>query len=117
MNEAYKIESVEVDSAKFKYLENKVTKFLEQFATSIYAKHVLARHVARRSLLPNHLYEDLGFKSRVEMGKFMQLHFKTLSYLKPKDTLWKKFIYDSIKEVAPACAECSDSINCFSCKT
>lgn len=55
------------------------------------------------SLKRNHLYQDLGFKSRVEMGKYMKCHFPKLAERKPLDKLWKKFIYDSIGRIAPAC--------------
>ena len=61
------------------------------------------------------IYEDLGMKSRTEMGKFMSQHFPTLASLKPKDKLWKKFLYDSIGKIAPACAACDDQITCFAC--
>jgi nitrogen fixation protein NifQ len=79
------------------------------------AKNVLAPHVARVSLEMNHLYEDLGFHSRSEMGKFMMAHFPTLAVRKPKEKLWKKFLYDEVGAIAPACATCNDQITCFSC--
>jgi nitrogen fixation protein NifQ len=64
----------------------------------------------------NHLYQDLGFQNRMQMARFMQYHFPKLSANKPKEVLWKKYIYDLIGEVAPACALCSDQENCFKCK-
>lgn len=96
-------------------LEQKVKSFLDNFAKDQYVKHTISPHIAKVSLMPNHLYEDLGFKSRVEMGRFMQEHFPKLAIIKPKEKLWKKFIYDSIGEIAPACENCKDQINCFSC--
>ncbi|MEA3498290.1 MAG: nitrogen fixation protein NifQ [Campylobacterota bacterium] len=95
-------------------LELKVTNFLKQYAKDEYSKNEMAFHVAKISLMQNHLYEDLGFRNRFEMGGFMKKHFPELSKIKPKDKLWKKFIYDSIGEVAPACAKCEDQISCFS---
>jgi nitrogen fixation protein NifQ len=97
-------------------LEEKVTHFLQTYAKDEYAKNRIAPHVAKVSLMPNHLYEDLGFKSRIQMGKYMKEHFPKLAALKPQDKLWKKYIYDSIGEIAPACEKCSDQINCFACK-
>ncbi|HHS93281.1 MAG TPA: hypothetical protein ENK82_08030, partial [Campylobacterales bacterium] len=44
-------------------------------------------------------------------------HFPNLAKKKPKNKLWKKFIYDSIGEVAPSCAECRDNIHCFACNS
>ena len=97
-------------------LEQKVTLFLQAYAKDEYSKNEIAPYVAGISLGMNHLYQDLGFKSRVEMGRFMKDHFPKLTELKPSDKLWKKFIYDSIGEVAPACETCSDQLNCFVCK-
>lgn len=99
-----------------KSLEQKVTLLLQQYAKDEFAKEEMAPHVARVSLMMNHLYQDLGFKNRFQMGMFMKKHFPKLAEQKPQDKLWKKFIYDSIGEVAPACVECSDQASCFRCK-
>jgi len=79
------------------------------------AKYVLAPHVALISLGMNHMYEDLGFKSRTEMGKFMMNNFPELAKQKPKDKLWKKYLYECIDSIAPACATCDDQETCFRC--
>ncbi len=105
-----------VEQTKKKILEKKVTKLLKEHAKNSYAKDDLAPHIARISLMMNHLYQDLGMRNRFEMGKFMKDNFPTLASKKPQDELWKKFIYDSIGEVAPACATCKDQVNCFACK-
>jgi len=97
-------------------LETKVTKLLQMYGANEYSSSHIAPLVAKKSLLPNHLYEDLGFSNRTQMGKFMTLHFPRLAQNKPKDKLWKKYIYDLIGEVAPACATCKDSVTCFSCR-
>ena len=93
-----------------------VKELLVKHAVNENARVVLAPMVARYSLMMNHLYEDLGFNSRTEMGKFMKENFPTLAVQKPKDKLWKKFLYDSIGAVAPACADCDDQITCFACQ-
>ncbi|MEA2027355.1 MAG: nitrogen fixation protein NifQ [Campylobacterota bacterium] len=98
-------------------LEAKVTEFLQSYSKDDYAKYKMAPLVAKKSLEANHLYQDLGFQNRIEMGKFMKVYFPTLAAQKPADKLWKKYIYDSIDEIAPACATCSDQVNCFVCKT
>lgn len=94
-------------------LESKVTELLQSYAKDEYSKNIIAPHVAKTSLEPNHLYQDLGFNNRVQMGKYMNEHFPKLAELKPAQKLWKKFIYDSIGEVAPACEDCKDQITCF----
>lgn len=96
-------------------IEREVTLFLQYYAKNSYSKYVIAPHVAAMSLKEHHLYEDLGFKNRVQMGRYMKCHFPKLAEQKPLDKLWKKFIYDSIGKVAPACFTCKDNINCFAC--
>jgi len=103
-------------SEEIQKLEEKVTQFLVEYAVDAYAKDTIAPHVAKTSLMMHHLYEDLGLRSRFEMGQYMKRYFPTLAQQKPKDILWKKFIYDSVGEVAPACATCKDQINCFACR-
>lgn len=98
-----------------KQMYESIKALLQMHASGNYAKKVLAPMVAKHSLEMNHLYEDIGFKSRTEMGRFMKLNFTTLAEKKPKDKLWKKYMYDCIGEVAPACATCDDQLNCFTC--
>ena len=96
-------------------LELKVIKFLQSYAKDEYASQEIAPYLAKVSLHLNHLYQDLGFVNRVQMNKYMQEHFPTLCEMKPNNKLWKKFIYDSIGEIAPACATCSDQDGCWTC--
>ena len=96
-------------------MEKEVCTLLQSYANSSYAHDMLAPMIAKKSLQKNHLYGDLGFKSRTEMGKFMKKNFPLLAVKKPKTKLWKKFIYDEINKIAPACMQCEDYINCFKC--
>ncbi len=96
-------------------MEREVSEFLQSYAKNRYSKYVIAPHIAAMSLKEHHLYEDLGFKNRVQMGRYMKCHFPVLAQMKPVDVLWKKFIYDSIGKVAPACFTCKDQTNCFAC--
>ncbi|MEW6550596.1 MAG: nitrogen fixation protein NifQ [Campylobacterota bacterium] len=75
-----------------------------------------AKDIAKKSIMPNHLYEDLGLSSRAEMNRLMGIHFKPLADIKPSDIRWKKFLFDTIGEVAPACKSCYDQTNCFGCE-
>lgn len=94
----------------------KIEAILRDNASNFYARVFLSKKVAEKSLLMRHLYQDLGFSSRAEMGKFMQTNFYSLSAQKPKSVRWKKFLFDLISDVAPACENCRDSDNCFSCE-
>jgi len=96
-------------------MKNEVRTLLQGYAVNAHAKDVLAPWIAYESLKMNHMYEDLGFKSRTQMGKFMKKNFPELAQKKPKDKLWKKFIYDEIGKIAPACVSCNDQLTCFSC--
>jgi nitrogen fixation protein NifQ len=97
-------------------MEEAVTSLLRSHAVSDFAVHTVAPLVAKKSLMMNHLYQDLGFKNRVEMGAFMKTYFPVLAAAKPKDKLWKKYLYDLIGTVAPACFSCKDQAGCFACK-
>ncbi len=92
-----------------------VKNLLVANASNPHAKEFLADEVAKTSLEMNHLYEDLGFKSRTEMGRFMMENFTSLAKDKPKDKLWKKYLYECIDSIAPACVSCNDQETCFRC--
>lgn len=96
-------------------MREKIENYLKKYAIDDEARYVIAPLIAKKSLEMNHLYQDLGFKSRVQMGAYMAQHFPRLAELKPKDKLWKKFLYDAIGKVAPACASCNDQEHCFTC--
>lgn len=96
-------------------LIEEVDMLLKLYAVDNLAKKKVAPFVAERSVEMNHLYEDIGFKNRKQMGKFMKLHFPKLAEMKPSNKLWKKHIYDQIGKVAPACATCPDQSGCFRC--
>ncbi|MBU0721052.1 nitrogen fixation protein NifQ [bacterium] len=96
-------------------MREEVCALLRGSAVNCFAHDVLAPWIAHKSLEMGHLYSDLGLKSRTEMGKFMKKNFPDLAKRKPKEKLWKKFIYDEIQRVAPACASCNDQLTCFSC--
>jgi nitrogen fixation protein NifQ len=100
---------------EYEIMYDDIRVLLASHAVNGFAQMVLAPLVARTSLEMNHLYEDLGFKSRTEMGRFMMRNFPELAKQKPKDKLWKKYLYDCIGAVAPACATCDDQATCFKC--
>ena len=101
---------------EYQAMYEEVKALLSAHAVDNYARDQIAPMVASKSLEMNHLYEDMGFKSRTEMGKFMTQHFPAFAENKPKDKLWKKYIYDTIGKIAPACATCDDQLTCFACR-
>ncbi len=80
----------------------------------------LAAIVARRSLEPNHLWQDMGFASRRELNAMFRRHFPALVERNGADMKWKKFFYRSLCEreglllcKSPNCEVCEDFEACF----
>jgi nitrogen fixation protein NifQ len=76
----------------------------------------LAHAIATASMADNHLWQDLGLPSRVELNTLMQTRFSALKTEKNVgDMKWKKFFYRQLCEQAevlicksPSCAACTD---------
>lgn len=96
-------------------MEKEILALLQEHANDKYAKYELAPTIAKVSLEMGHLYSDLGFKSREDMGRLMSKNFSSLAKCKPDSVRWKKYLYDTIGKTAPACATCKDISNCFNC--
>lgn len=84
----------------------------------------LAAIVARRSLGANHLWQDLGLSSRVDLSRLLNRHFAPLASRNTKDMKWKKFFYRELCGLdgilvckAPNCEVCTDVGICFAEET
>jgi nitrogen fixation protein NifQ len=80
----------------------------------------LAAVVARRSVRPNHLWQDLGLPDRRDLNRLLHRHFGALARQNDKDMKWKKFFYRALCErdgiaicKAPNCEVCADVGICF----
>jgi nitrogen fixation protein NifQ len=80
----------------------------------------LASMIARRSMRPNHLWQDLGLCTRHELSDILRQHFASLAARNNRDMKWKKFFYRLICRdegfhlcTAPSCSECDDFAVCF----
>ncbi|CAO3353953.1 nitrogen fixation protein NifQ [Azospirillum palustre] len=80
----------------------------------------LAAILARRSLEPNHLWQDMGFHDRGELNTMFRRHFPALVALNSSDMKWKKFFYRQLCEreglmlcKSPNCEVCDDVEVCF----
>jgi len=76
--------------------------------------------LARRSLQPNHLWQDMGFRDRGELGLMLRRHFPELVRRNDRDMKWKKFLYRELCRregmvvcKSPVCERCSDFSDCF----
>ncbi|SMF72620.1 nitrogen fixation protein NifQ [Azospirillum oryzae] len=80
----------------------------------------LAAILARRSLEPNHLWQDMGFHDRGELNTMFRRHFPALVAMNAGDMKWKKFFYRQLCEreglmlcKSPNCEVCDDVDVCF----
>jgi nitrogen fixation protein NifQ len=80
----------------------------------------LAAMLARRSMEPNHLWEDLGLRDRSELTRLLERHFAPIASRNTKNMKWKRFFYRTLCEddglvmcSAPVCTQCSDFDRCF----
>jgi len=76
--------------------------------------------LARRSMSDNHLWQDLGLHSRVELNRLIASRFPELFARNAQNMKWKKFFFRCLCELegftlcaAPSCGECSDYHSCF----
>jgi nitrogen fixation protein NifQ len=80
----------------------------------------LAAMVARRSMEPNHLWEDLGLRDRSELTRLLARHFAPIATRNTKNMRWKRFFYRMLCEdeglvmcSTPVCTNCNDFNLCF----
>jgi len=115
-----RILSVPVPSFKRQPDEECLRELLGRYSSGGKISLALAAIVARRALLPHHLWQDLGLRNRRELSWLMERHFERLAARNSQDMKWKKYLYRAICRdegfalcVAPSCSECSDSDKCF----
>lgn len=94
---------------------------LDHRARGVAEEEWLAAIVARRSLAPNHLWQDMGFANRLELNAMFRRHFPGLVERNGTDMKWKKFFYRQLCEreglllcKSPNCEVCDDFAACFS---
>jgi nitrogen fixation protein NifQ len=76
--------------------------------------------VARRAMQPEHLWEDLGLRSRAELSRLLMRHFEPLARDNTRNMRWKRFFYRKLCEddgmvmcSTPVCSQCGDFAECF----
>jgi nitrogen fixation protein NifQ len=80
----------------------------------------LAHYIASCCGGENHLWEDMGLRSRAALSRLMKRYFPALYYRNTANLRWKKFFYKQLCDraearlcKAPSCGECSDYTLCF----
>lgn len=68
----------------------------------------------------DHLWQDLGLWSRVQLSDLLNYNFPDLAAKNDKDMKWKKFLYKQLCEAeglylcrAPSCSVCIDYPKCY----
>jgi nitrogen fixation protein NifQ len=68
----------------------------------------------------DHLWQDLGLWSRLQLSAMLQYNFPGLAAKNDKDMKWKKFLYKQLCEAegmylcrAPSCEVCIDYPKCY----
>lgn len=81
----------------------------------------LAHIIVRRALQPDHLWSNLGVRSRKELSQTLFRHFGALAEQNVRDMRWKKFFYRQLCQTegvvvckSPVCDACPDYAECFS---
>lgn len=76
--------------------------------------------VASACMGGDHLWQDLGLWSRVELSRLMKENFPALVAANDRDMKWKKFLYKQLCNQAgihvcrsPSCEVCVDYAKCF----
>lgn len=93
----------------------KLLTILTGHANNDFAKTALAAYIAKKAFESGHLYSDMNLSSRTELNKLMMDNYPALAAKRPADKRWKKFLFDEIGSIAPACYGCKDTRNCFKC--
>ncbi|WFU39765.1 nitrogen fixation protein NifQ [Bradyrhizobium sp. CB82] len=93
---------------------------LAQRSTEGETSRWLAAMIARRAMEPNHLWEDLGLRERLELSRLLARHFAPLAAQNIKNMRWKRFFYRRLCEeeglvmcTTPVCTQCNDFNHCF----
>ncbi len=81
---------------------------------------LLADIVAAGCLGGDHLWRDLGFNNRAQLGDLMKINFRPLFLANHADMKWKKFFYKQLCEQeggyvcrSPTCEQCAAYDDCF----
>ena len=97
-----------------------VTLLQEERAGKEEAELWWAEIVAAACIGMDHLWQDLGLRSRKDLGELLHRNFPALAARNVHDMKWKKFLYKQLCEKegiylcrAPSCEQCGDYRNCF----
>lgn len=83
-------------------------------------ERLFARLLARRARRPGHLWQEMGFSSRAELGALMERRFAPLVRRNVAGMRWKKFFSralclesEQLSCPSPVCDDCPERRDCF----
>ena len=93
---------------------------LEHRACKHSSEQWMAEIVTTACMANDHLWQDLGLRSRDYLSRLMTTNFPSLAAKNEYDMKWKKFLYKQLCERegvnlcrAPTCEYCVDYLTCF----
>jgi nitrogen fixation protein NifQ len=93
---------------------------LEHRAFKNMSEQWLAEIVTTACMANDHLWQDLGLRSRDYLSRLMTENFPSLAARNEHDMKWKKFLYKQLCDRegintcrAPTCEYCVDYLSCF----
>jgi nitrogen fixation protein NifQ len=100
--------------------EDLLALLLEHRAYQSMSEEWMAEIVTTACMASDHLWQDLGLRSRDYLSRLMIENFPTLALKNEHDMKWKKFLYKQLCEQeginacrSPSCEYCTDYLTCF----
>jgi len=97
-----------------------LTLLREHCAGSDDSERWMAEIVTTACMGSDHLWQDLGLWSRVDLSRLMTQNFPALAEKNTRDMKWKKFLYKQLCDRegvvvcrSPSCEVCVDYAKCF----
>jgi len=109
-----------VEAARHAERDELLTLLQEHCAGADDSERWMAEIVTTACMGGDHLWQDLGLWSRVDLSRLMTQNFPALAARNTRDMKWKKFLYKQLCEGegvvvcrSPSCEVCVDYAKCF----
>jgi nitrogen fixation protein NifQ len=108
------------EAARHDERDELLTLLREHCAGADDSGHWMAEIVTTACMSGDHLWQDLGLWSRVDLSRLMTQNFPALAARNTRDMKWKKFLYKQLCDRegvvvcrSPSCEVCVDYGKCF----
>lgn len=109
-----------LDSERHDERDELLTLLLQHCAGLDASERWMAEIVTAACMGGDHLWQDLGLWSRVDLSRLMTQNFPALAAKNTRDMKWKKFLYKQLCAGegiyicrSPSCEVCADYAKCF----